>query len=243
MASFILIHGAWHDGACYDRLRAPLEAAGHALATPTLPGMGGDTKALAAVTLDGWAQFIVALAEQLDGPIILGGHSRAGIVVSRAAELASHLFQSLVYIAAALVPDGMTHYEVIGAKLERRSLGTAITAVADGFGLSLAADRAVRVFYNRCAPDDQAHAARLLVEPVRPMGTVLELSDARFGRLPRHYIECADDKCLPLADQRAMQQALPCVTVTTLDSDHSPFFCVPDQLAAALINIADRREI
>lgn len=243
MASFLLIHGAWHDGSSFDRLRAPFEAAGHVMVAPTLPGMGGDTKALAAVTLDGWAEFVVREAGKLAAPVILCGHSRAGIVVSRAAELAPHLFDGLVYIAAALVPDGKTHYDVIGAKLERQGLGTAITSVADGFGIALAPARAIRVFYNRCTPEDQANASRLLVEPVRPMGTVLELSDGRYGSLPRHYIECMDDKCVPLAEQRAMQLVLPCASVTTLDSDHSPFFSMPDQLAAALIKIADRREI
>jgi hypothetical protein len=36
-----------------------------------------------------------------------------------------------------------------------------------------------------------------------------------------------------------MQAALPCRPVITLPSDHSPFFSMPDLLAAALIQIAE----
>jgi hypothetical protein len=36
-----------------------------------------------------------------------------------------------------------------------------------------------------------------------------------------------------------MQAALPCRPVITLPSDHSPFFSMPDRLAAALIQIGE----
>jgi len=242
MASFLLIHGAWHGGWCFDRLRAPLEALGHVMAAPTLPGMGGDARALAAVSLDGWAEFVAGEARALPGPVILCGHSRGGVVISQAAELAPELFGDLVYITAALVPSGKSLYEVIGASMERDDFGAALTNVEDGLGIAFAPDQAAPVFYNRCTQQDQAlAAAHLLVEPVRPLGTPVALSEARYGSIPRHYIECTDDRCFPLAGQRAMQAALPCASVATLDSDHSPFLCAPDALAAALDNIAKER--
>ena len=42
----------------------------------------------------------------------------------------------------------------------------------------------------------------------------------------------------PVANERAMQAALPCDPVVTMDSDHSPFLCAPRVLAAHLANIA-----
>lgn len=243
MASFLLIHGAWHGGWCFDRLRAPLEAAGHVMAAPDLPGMGGDAKALGAASLEGWAAFVVEEARRLPGPVILCGHSRGGIIVSQAAEQAPELFCDLVYIAAALVPERKSLYDVIGAAMEGDDFGKALRPVADGLGLLFDAEAAIPVFYNQCSPDDQAaSAARLVAEPVRPLGTPLRLSDARYGAVPRHYIECANDQCFPLAAQRAMQAAMPCGNVVTLASDHSPFLCMPEQLAATLIEIANRRE-
>ena len=243
MASSLMIHGAWHGGWCFDRLRAPLAAAGHVMAAPDLPGMGGDARALGAVSLEGWAAFVVEEARKLPGPVILCGHSRGGLVISQAAELAPELFSDLVYISGALVPDGKSLYDVIGAALEGDDFGAALSPVAEGLGLLFDAHAAIPVFYNQCAPADQTRSAeRLVAEPVRPLGTALRLSDARYGRVPRHYVECANDQCFPLAAQRAMQAALPCDHVVTLASDHSPFLCVPEQLAAALIEIVKRRE-
>jgi hypothetical protein len=37
MASFSLVHGAWHGGWCWDLVRAELEAGGHEVHTPDLP--------------------------------------------------------------------------------------------------------------------------------------------------------------------------------------------------------------
>ena len=37
MASFSLVHGAWHGGWCWDPVREELEARGHAVWTPDLP--------------------------------------------------------------------------------------------------------------------------------------------------------------------------------------------------------------
>ena len=83
-------------------------------------------------------------------------------------------------------------------------------------------------------------ATRLLPEPVRPLGTALQLSEARYGRVPRHYIACRHDRTIPFALQQAMQALQRCASVTTLESDHSPFLCAPEALSAALIHIAER---
>ena len=53
MASFVLIHGSWHGGWCFDEVKALLEAQGHEVIAPDLPGMGGSEAELAAVTLAG----------------------------------------------------------------------------------------------------------------------------------------------------------------------------------------------
>jgi len=239
MASFLMIHGAWHGGWCFDRLRAPLEAAGHVMIAPDLPGIGGDAPALAAVSLQSWADFIVKQSGKLTGPVILCGHSRGGIVMSQAAEQAPDAFAGLVYISGALIPDRRSLYDVIGAAMARDAFGAALSPVAEGLGLRFSPEAAATFFYNRCAPEDQkAYAARLVVEPVRPLGTPLRLHAERFGRVARHYVECAHDNTFPLDVQRAMQAALPCESVTALESDHSPFIGMPDRLAGVLIKIA-----
>ena len=40
MATFVLVHGAWHGGWCWSRITPRLRAAGHNVHTPTMTGFG-----------------------------------------------------------------------------------------------------------------------------------------------------------------------------------------------------------
>ncbi len=40
MATYVLVHGAWHGGWCWNRVAPLLRAAGHEVFTPTLTGLG-----------------------------------------------------------------------------------------------------------------------------------------------------------------------------------------------------------
>jgi len=62
MACFILIHGAMHGGWTWDRVTPLLEAAGHQVVAPDLPGMGADPAVAAQdVTLALWGEFVADL--------------------------------------------------------------------------------------------------------------------------------------------------------------------------------------
>ncbi|MCW2620092.1 MAG: putative hydrolase or acyltransferase of alpha/beta superfamily, partial [Modestobacter sp.] len=39
MSTFVLVHGAWHGGWCWDRVVPLLRAAGHEVHAPTLTGL------------------------------------------------------------------------------------------------------------------------------------------------------------------------------------------------------------
>lgn len=45
MSTYVLVHGAWHDGGCWADVAAELRAAGHDVHAPTLAGQGrGDVE-------------------------------------------------------------------------------------------------------------------------------------------------------------------------------------------------------
>lgn len=241
MASFLMIHGGYHGGWVHDRLCALMETLGHTMVAPTLPGMDGDPAAIKAVSLARWAEFAVAEARKLPGPVILCGHSRAGIVIAEAAEAAPDLFSALVYISAFVIPSGCSLKDYLDdhplpATLEK---GWSLFGRAPAFMLDpvIAGEH----FYSLCTPRDRAEAiARLVPEPIVPMSTPLHLTPERFGRVPRHYVECQFDDMVPVAMQKAMREGLDWASITTLYSDHSPFLSMPDKLAAALDGIAGR---
>lgn len=238
MATFILIHGSWHGGWCFDRVRPLLERAGHDVLCPDLPGMGGDEAALKAVTLQGWADFTVGLcrAAGSNRPVILTGHSRAGLVLSQAAETAPEAIDALVYLCAMMLPDGMSRAEFKSMESPNPAFDALIEPVYGGAGTRVRPDGAAAVFAQLSPPSEVARALRrLAVEPTGPRATKLKLTPQRFGRIPRHYIECTLDQTIKIDNQRLMQRLVPGARVTTLASDHSPFLYLPEALAAALL--------
>lgn len=236
MASFVLIHGSWHGGWCFDQVKALLEAKGHTVLAPDLPGMGGDEAALAAVTLQGWADFALEQCRALPRPVVLAGHSRGGLVVSRAAETDPDAVDALVYICAMMLPGHLSRAEFKAMEEPNPAFDALIAPTAHGHGSIVVGADPAAVFAQLSPPDLVAAAmARLMAEPHGPRSEAVGVTAERWGRVPRTYVECTADRTIPLSSQRRMQALSPGAKVVTLDADHSPFLSRPKELAAALI--------
>ena len=60
----------------------------------------------------------------------------------------------------------------------------------------------------------------------------------RFGKVKKTYIECLEDRAIPIAGQRAMQSHADFDAVVSMPTDHSPFYSAPERLAEALARTA-----
>lgn len=239
MATFVLIHGAWHGGWSFELIQPMLEAAGHTVIAPDLPGMGGTDAELAEATLARWADFVADLCVSARKPVILCGHSRGGLVLSETAERIPTEIAALVYICAMMLPSGMSREQW----RDRAEPNPAFRAIVRPHpsGIATVIDRAnAAPVFAQLSPPDLVEKAfdRLMAEPDQPRLTELHLSESRYGSVPRHYIECVHDRTIPISDQRMMQALQPCASVTSLDADHSPFLSRPHELAEALLKIA-----
>lgn len=238
MATFILVHGAWHGGWCWERLAPLLTAAGHTVLAPDLPGMGADRTALDEDPLGQWARFVADLASAAQGPVILVGHSRGGIVISEAAERVPDRVDRLVYLAAFLLLPGESLAEVAG-RHPGVGPGAAIRPSDDPLRVIVDLEQASPIFYNMTSREEaRAAADRLVAEPLAALTMPLRVTAERFGRVPRAYIETVHDRAVGLDMQREMQAALPCSPVISLESDHSPFYSAVPELADALLRLA-----
>jgi pimeloyl-ACP methyl ester carboxylesterase len=207
---------------------------------PDLLGMGKDKTDLNTVNLSTWTMFVCDLVVQSFEPVVLVGHSRGGIVISEVAQLVPDRIQSLVYLAAFLVPNDKTLADMLALEPGRPVAQNVIVMDANGVTSTILPEKVAPVFYNT-TPQPLAERAAKLVgrEPMMSFVTPIKTTAARFGRVKRAYIECTQDNAIPIELQRRMQQALPCKPVVTLDTDHSPFFSAPDELSRALIEIAN----
>ncbi len=105
---YVLVHGAWHGGWCWKKVKALLEARGHTVFTPTLTGLGERSHLLTPqIDLSTHIEDIVSMLEYEDlYNVILVGHSYAGMVISGVAEKAVNRISHLVYLDAYLPEDG-----------------------------------------------------------------------------------------------------------------------------------------
>lgn len=238
MATFILVHGAWHGGWCWERVVPLLEAQGHRVLAPDLPGMGQVPHELGDDVLGEWADFVAGLAARAEAPVILIGHSRGGAVISEVAERVPDKIDRLVYLTAFLLEDGQS-LDDVASRHPDVGPGPYIRPADDPSRVTVELEPAIAIFYNRVSDEDaRAATARLVPEPLAALTTPLRLSQERFGGAPRAYIECTDDRAISLEMQREMQGVLPCDPVITLDCDHSPFYSAVPQLAEALLSLA-----
>lgn len=235
MAEFLLIHGSCHGAWCWRDVLGPLRAAGHGARAIDLPSHGDDPTPAEAVTLDLYADAILAA---LDGPAVLVGHSMAGFPVTLAAQRVPDRVAALVYLCAYVPVPGRSLADMRRDWPEQPLL-PAIQRAPDGATMSFDPAMIGDVFYHDCPPGTVDFArARLTPQPIRPQETAI-VDVARAEALPRHYIRCLHDRAIPPDFQAAMAAGFDPARVSTLPTSHSPFFAAPDMLAQRLISITE----
>jgi pimeloyl-ACP methyl ester carboxylesterase len=237
MTTFVLVHGAWHGGWCWHKIVARLEARGHKVFAPDMPGHGIDRTPIEQVTLDSIAAKIAGVVSAQDEPVVLVGHSYGGTVITQAAELCARRIRALVYLTAFLIPNGQT--TLAAAADDPQSLvGPNIQFSPDGKTGTFNPAALRETFYGDCSEEDVALARLALVpEGIAGFAAPVRVTAQNWGRIARTYIECVRDRAIGIDRQRAMAKALPCQTVLSLDTDHSPFFSAPDALSDMLARI------
>jgi pimeloyl-ACP methyl ester carboxylesterase len=231
MATFLLIHGAWHGGWCWRRVVPLLESKGHKTVAADLPGHGADPTPTARVTLESYADRICEIASAQPQPVILVGHSMGGVAITQAAEDCPEKIRALVYMCAFLPRNRDSLTTWASEDSESKVNPSSLEIGPDGTTV-FKRECAREAFYMQSSDEDIAFAqARLVPQSPAPISTPVKTSAERWGRIPRYYIECARDQAITLKLQRAMQQASPCLQTFWIDTDHSPFFSKPQELA------------
>lgn len=238
MSHFVLIHGAFMGAWFWEGMSARLRAHGHEVAAPDLPSQGQDATPPQGVTIDDYVATALRHVDAAPEPVVLVGHSLGGLTISLAAEARPEKVKRLVYVAAFLLPSGMSPrrlYENLG---EPSPVMAHSTVHEDGT-IDLNPDGLEACILTASPAAIIAEARRHFKStPRQPMAQPLDLSDARFGRVPRVYIAATGDKAIPYRIQRHMVATLPCERVVTLECDHAPMFSAPDALENALLACA-----
>jgi pimeloyl-ACP methyl ester carboxylesterase len=126
MATFVLVHGAWHGAWCWRRVARLLTRAGHDVFAPTLTGLCERSHLLTpAVDLDTHILDIVnELKWQELKDVVLVGHSYGGMVISGVAEKMEKAIASLVLLDAFLPENGQSVIDIWPAPMREGLLAS-----------------------------------------------------------------------------------------------------------------------
>lgn len=243
-APIVLVHGAWHGGWCWSRVRPHLEAAGARVFTPTLTGLGD--RAHLATPLPGLATHVADVqacieAEALED-IVLVGHSYAGMVITGVADAIRSRIAHLLYLDAAVPADGQSfasHIPGLSPEAIARREAAFRALSADGRWLPPPSPGAVGVG----APDDAAWLKRRLTpHPLRTWLDPLPLPNGGHAGLAKTYVLATQPPATlmgyPVHGERAAED--PAWRSREMACGHDMMIVEPARTAALILEAAAR---
>jgi hypothetical protein len=163
----------------------------------------------------------------------------AGIVISQVAENMPGRIKKLVYLAAYLPQNGQSLLDI--AKADAGShVGKYLKIDEQNAAVAIDKEGAVDIFVADAPESVQAKfALGVQPDPFVPFITPVKLSAEHFGATEKVYIYTTNDHAVSYPAQQVMATSVQVKTKYILESSHTPFISMPDQLASILINEAN----
>jgi pimeloyl-ACP methyl ester carboxylesterase len=232
LATFVLVHGSWHDGTCWNGTIPHLERKGHKTFAPTIAGHG---KGVAKnVNHAQCTQSIVDyIVERSLDDIVLLGHSFGGTIISKVSEAIPGRIKRLVFLNGFVLRDGVSlvdeippHHAALFDQLAKES--------SDGT-VSLPFPIWREAFINDADLDlAKSTYAQLSPEPAQPTKDKLDLEKFYSLELPKSYINCTEDTALPPGEwgwHPRMSGRLGLYRLVQMPGSHEVIFTNPAGLA------------
>lgn len=246
MTTFVLVHGGWHGGWCWQKVIPFLEAAGHEVYAPTLTGLAERAAELSPdIGLDTHIQDVVGLlqAKDLHG-VILVGHSYGGLVITGVVDQCSERIAHLVYLDTFVPRDGDSMCNIapmIGRMLRRQA-----RVHGDGWRIESMQKMpfGVKGIYGvTTEPDLSWVRSQVTAQPLKTYEQPLHLKNpAIVSTKPRTHIECSGSGFFYSFMQRlSVSRALPPRVagwrLRQLPTGHDAMITMPRELAALLLEL------
>lgn len=220
----ILEHGAFADGSSWNDVIEKLREDRYPVVAAANPLRGPNHDATA----------LRGLISNIDGPVILVGHSYGGSVISAAAA-GNDKVKALVYVAAFLPAPGETALE-----LTNKFPGTTLPGTLNPMPFTTVDGRAgtdlyiqqdkFRAQFAADVPEDRAALMAATQRPIAQSALEEKATVAAWSEKPSWDIVTTQDLNIPVAAQRFMAERAK-AHVTEVDASHSVAVSHPDVVA------------
>ncbi len=230
---FVLIHGAWHGGWCWDGVIQALEKEGHTAEAPTMPGHDpGDDRS--GIELDSYVGKIVDVLNSQAGPVVLVGHSSAGFLLQSAAPKAPDKIEQLIFLNAFILPDGKCQFDLVPPEAAEGMTGAAsaspdncVPVIEDFVRDMLMAGESREL--------QDALISRLVPQPLALFTTKVSTQEFSGLGIRKTVLFCKEDASLPPGAYLGMAQGLGEFDLIEVDGGHEALFTNPQIVANGLI--------
>lgn len=243
MATFVLVHGAWHGGWCWWKVEPLLRQSGGSVYAPSLTGMGERSHLAgyidpAAINLDLHIKDVWELLES-EGleEVILVGHAYAGMVITGVAEVCPQRLDHLVYVNGVVPRDGEAMVDQLDA-VRSPDFTARVRAAIDNREEFLRPPSTVEEIRRRWGitdPEDQSRVLpRLRPQSVASFAQPVRLGSSEALEISRSFILSRESGFDPVAERvRQSDWGL-----YQLDTGHDPMITKPREVAEILLRIS-----
>lgn len=240
MSTYLLVHGAWHSGRCWERVVPSLSSTGHQVFAPSLTGYGDKIDLLGPeVGLDTHVDDVVRLIVEEDlTDVVLVGHSYAGLVISSVANQVPERIAHLVYLDAMVPEDGESAADVQPAT---RALIDQATTSGSGWRIPPLPEMPPPFgLFGVTDPADVAWLRTMLSDqPVRCLQQPVRLDNPAVAAISRTYIHCTvKPEGIPRRPIPAIQPNGTPSQVWELPTGHDCMITMPAELTDLLLKLA-----
>ena len=221
----VLVHAAWADASSWNAVTWPLQNLGIQVRSAQIPlsSLSEDVAALK------------RLLRQVEGPVVLVGHSYAGAVIT-AAGADNPQVKALVYVAAIAPDEGETVGELFHRAEPQPNTRPQLVPDEDGF-LWVAAGG----FADAVAPAASAEETAVMQINQHPIALKClgePMTAPAWKQKPSWFLVAEKDRMISAAMQRFMADRMK-ARVHSRNTDHTPLASDPEPVVQVIAEAAD----
>ncbi len=234
MTTFILIHGMWHGGWCWERLTPLLRDTGHQVHAPTLAGLaeranmrGND------IDLNTHVQDIIDLCESENlRDVILVGHSSGGFLTHVIADKVPERIAHIVNLDGMVPEDGKSLADLIGETwdfFKKKAIES---------GDEWRCPPILEWTFGVSGVDLEWVQSKLTPHPLKTLTTPVALENPRAKSIPSTFIRCSEG--MTEEDIAAEEKKFVALGMNfrSLPTGHDAMITMPKELAKILLELA-----
>lgn len=236
--NYVLAHGSWHGGWCWNEVAQALRAQGHRVFTPSYTGMGDRAHLInKQITIDTFIEDLVQViqTEELED-VILVGHSFGGIPITGVADRIPEKIAHLVYFDSIVLENGQTAFSNY-PKADADARIAAATKATDGLAVPVPSPLPDAWGLTAGTPEYDWVVRRLTPHPLSSYTTELTLKNPIGNGRPKTYINCTEPPLAVLADSRALVKSQKDWGWVDLAAPHEAHITHPQALTKILLAV------